>query len=137
MGQQTFVNLGGNLCSLSQKIHTFLEMANPVHLLVGQFKSPTRGRDTIKALLPLVPDNRGHIGTIDISSAFFQGDSLQREVYIKNPEGSGFWVLNTVLYGLPEGAHNWFDRFHRHCISLGFTTAPRDPAAYSYDRDGA
>ena len=32
----------------------------------------------------------------------------------------------------PEG-----DRFHRHCLSLGFTTAPGDPAAYSYDRDGA
>ena len=28
------------------------------------------------------------------------------------------------------------DRFHSHCISLGFTTAPGDPADYSYDRDG-
>ena len=67
---------------------------------------------------------------------FFQGDSLQREVYVKDPEGSGFWVLNAALYGLREGSPNWYDRFHRHCISLGFTTAPGDPAAYSYDRDG-
>ena len=40
-------------------------------------------------------------------------------------------------YTLREGARNWYDLFHRHCISLGFTTAPGDPAAYSYDRDGA
>ena len=101
-----------------------------------QFKSPTCGWDIVKALVSLVPDNKWHIGTFDISSAFFQGDSLQREVYVKDPEGSGFWVLNAALYGLREGSPNWYDRFHRHCISLGFTTAPGDPAAYSYDRDG-
>ena len=71
-----------------------------------QFESPTYGRDTVKALLSLVLDNKWRIGTFDISSAFFQGDSLQREVYecVKNPEGSGFWVLNAALYGLCEGA---------------------------------
>ena len=74
------------------------------------------------------------IATFDVSSAFFQGDSLQREVYVKDPEGPGFWVLNAALYMLREGARNWYDRFHRHCISLGFTTAPGDPAAYSYDK---
>ena len=58
-------------------------------------------------------------------------------MYVKNPEGSGFWVLNAALYGLREGARNWYDRFHRHFISLGFITAPGGPAAYSYDKDGA
>ena len=90
-----------------------------------QFESPTCGQDTVKALLSLVPDNKWRIATFDISSAFFQGDSLQREVYVKDPEGPGFWVLNAALYGLREGARNWYDWFHRHCISLGFTTAPR------------
>ena len=71
-----------------------------------------------------------------MSSAFFQGDSLQREVFVKDPDGPGFWELNAALYGLREGARNWYNRFHRHCISLGFTTAPGDPAAYNYDRDG-
>ena len=39
-----------------------------------QFESPTCGRDTVKAILSLVPDNKWRIGTIDVSSAFFQGD---------------------------------------------------------------
>ena len=69
-----------------------------------QFESPTCGRDTVKALLSLVPDNKWRVATFDVSSAFFQGDSLQREVYVKDPEGSGFWVLNTALYRLREGA---------------------------------
>ena len=74
-----------------------------------QFESPTCGRDTVKALLSLVPDNKWRIATFDVSSAFFQGDSLQREVYVKDPEGSGFWVLNAALYWLCEGAQNLYD----------------------------
>ena len=35
---------------------------------------------------------------------------------------------------LREGARNWYDR---PCVGLGFSPAPGDPAAYSYDRDGA
>ena len=101
-----------------------------------QFESPTCGRDTVKAILSLVPDNQWKIATFDVSSAFFQGDSLQREVYVKNPDGPGFWELNAALYGLREGARNWYNRFHRHVVSLGFVPAPGDPASYSYDRDG-
>ena len=59
-----------------------------------QFESPTCGRDTVKAILSLVPDNKWKIATFDVSSAFFQGDSLRREVYVKNPDGPGFWELN-------------------------------------------
>ena len=51
-----------------------------------QFESPSCGRDTVKAILSLVPDNKWRIGTFDVSLAFFQGESLQREVYVKNPE---------------------------------------------------
>ena len=100
-----------------------------------QFESPTCGRDTVKAILSLVPDNHWTIKT-DVSSAFFQGDTLEREVFLKNPEGPGFWVLNAAHYGLREGSRNWYDGFHRHCLSLGFTPASGDPAAYNYDRDG-
>ena len=65
-----------------------------------KFKSPTCGRDTVKAILTLVPDNKWKIGTFDVSSAFFQGDTLERDVYIKNPESPSFWLLNMALYGL-------------------------------------
>ena len=75
-----------------------------------QFESPTCGRGMVKAILSLVPDNHWRIGTFDISPAFFQGDSLEREVYVKNPEGPSFWVLNVALYRLQEGARNWYDR---------------------------
>ena len=102
-----------------------------------QFESPICGRDRVKALLSLVPDNKWCITTFDVSSAFFQGDFLQREVFVEDPEGFGFWVLNAALYGLHEGTRNWYDRFHRQCISLGFTTAQGDLAAYSYDREEA
>ena len=100
-----------------------------------QFESPTCSRDTVKAILSLVPDNKWTISTFDVSSAFFQGDTLERDMYIKNPEGPGFWLLNAALYGLREGARNWYDRFHRHAIRLVFTTVPGDPESFHY-KDG-
>ena len=33
-----------------------------------------------------------------------------------------------ALNGLWEGARNWYDRFYRYCLSLGFTTAQGGPA---------
>jgi hypothetical protein len=129
-----------NLSKTESKVKARLTMGNSSKEFSResvQFESPNCRRDTVKAILSLVLDNKWRIGTFDVSSAFFQGDSLQKEVYVKNQEGSGFWVLNAALYGLREGARNWYDRFHRHCLSLGFTTAPGDLAAYSYNRDGA
>ena len=45
-----------------------------------QFESLTCGRDPVKAILSLIPDNKWRIGTFDVSSAFFQGDTLERDV---------------------------------------------------------
>ena len=129
--QQKIDNLSKTGSKIKARLCTMGNSAKEFSKDSVQFESPTCGRDTVKALLSLVPDNKWRIATFDVSSAFFQGDSLQREVYIKDPEGSGFWVLNAALNGLREGAHNWYDWFHWHCISLGFTTAPGDPAAYS------
>ena len=100
-----------------------------------QFESPMCGRDAVKAILSLVLNNKWRIGTFDVSSAFFQGDTLERDIYVCQ-KLKGFWLLNAALYGLREGARNWYDRFHRHCLGLGFTPAPWNPAAFCYDRDG-
>ena len=51
-----------------------------------QFESPTCGRDTVKAILSLVPVNKWTIGTFDVSSAFFQGDTLERDVYVNKDD---------------------------------------------------
>ena len=38
-----------------------------------QFKSPICSRDTVKAIISLVPDNKWDLRTFDVSSAFFKG----------------------------------------------------------------
>ena len=64
-------------------------------------------------------ENKWTLSTFDVSSAFFK-------------ETHGFWLLNAALYVLREGARNWYDRFHRHAIKLGFETVPGDPVLYHY-----
>ena len=56
------------------------------------FESPTCAKDRVKAILSLVPENEWEHWIFDVSSAYFQGDSLERDVYVKN--GPGFWLLN-------------------------------------------
>ena len=97
---KTGSKIKARLCTMGNSSEEFLKDSI-------QFESPMCGRDTVKAILSLVPDNKWRIGTFDVSSAFFQGDTLERDVYVKNQEGSGFWLLNAALYGLREGARNF------------------------------
>lgn len=85
------------------------------------FESPTCARESNSFIC-----SRKRMGTctFDISLAFFQGDTLERDVYVTIPDGPGFWLLNAALYGLREGAKNWYDRFHRHVFTLGFVEIP-------------
>ena len=74
------VNMTGSkkkarLCTMGNSSEKFLKDSI-------QFASPTCGRDTVKAILSLVPDNKRKIGTFDVSLAFFQGDTLERDVYV-------------------------------------------------------
>ena len=64
-------------------------------------------------------------------SIFSKGHIRNRCVH-KEPKGPGFWLLNAALYSLQEVARNWYDRFNRHIIILGFETVPGNPAPYNY-----
>ena len=55
-----------------------------------QFESSTCGRDTVKAILSLAPDNKWRIGSFDVSSAFFQGDKETYMSKIQRAWASGY-----------------------------------------------
>ena len=85
----------------------------------------------MKAILLLFPKNEWELWTFKVFSAFFQGDTLERDVYVKIQDGPGFLFLNAALYGLREGARNWYERFHRHVLTIGFVGIPGDPASHT------
>ena len=52
-----------------------------------QFKSPTCGRDTVKTILSLVPENKWTLGTFDVSSAFFSRGHVRKRCIHKDHRG--------------------------------------------------
>ena len=50
--------------------------------------SPTGGRENLRLLFTLTSSGNQRINTMDIKSAFFvQGNSIERDVFIKPPRG--------------------------------------------------
>ena len=65
-------NLDYSSIPVKAKLCTFLEDSIP-------FESPICARDTVKAIFSLVPEIEWELGTFNVSSAFFQGDTPERD----------------------------------------------------------
>ena len=47
--------------------------------------SPTCSKDTLRAVLSIICQRKWNLQSIDIKTAFLQGDSLKREIFVKPP----------------------------------------------------
>ena len=74
------------------------------------------------------------VKTTDIKSAFLQ-KIRERDTYIKPPRESktpkGFiWKLKHGLYGLKDGARQFYDSVREELLKLGFIQCKLDPALF-------
>ena len=71
-----------------------------------QKDSPTCSRETLRLLLAILPSLNWEIHSLDVSSAFLQGEAISRNVFIRPPkefrEEGCVWKLKKPLYGLNE-----------------------------------
>ena len=74
--------------------------------------------------------------TTDIKSAFLQGKELRHNVYIKPPKESDtdngvVWKLKHGLYGLKDGARQFYISIKEELLKLGCKISEMDPAMTS------
>lgn len=100
-------------------------------------ESPVATLDTIRGLFSLAAARGLHLGQMDVSSAFLNGD-LQEEIYMRQPPlyaDSDFpdhvCKLSKSLYGLKQAALAWHTTFVSYIHSLGFTSSPADPCLFT------
>lgn len=103
--------------------------------------SPTVGKGTMRTFLTNSSSRRWRVKTTDIKSAFLQGEKLDRDVYIQPPVESntpkGFiWKLRHGLYGLKDGARQFFLSVRNELLSLGCTQSKLDPAMFMRIENG-
>ena len=79
-------------------------------------------------------------GDIDIKTAFLQGDSLKREIFVKQlPEAqcdfSILWKLNKCVYGLTDASLMWYNRIIKFVTTCNSKVSKIDPALFLWHKN--
>ena len=98
-------------------------------------ESPTASKDTLKTLLSTIITNNWNLKSIDIKTAFLQGEFLKRDVYLKPPpeahcDNNQIWKLNKCVYGLTDASLMWFKRVKKFVDENNGMSSITDPALF-------
>ena len=84
--------------------------------------SPTCMKESLRLTLVTAASKGWQIGSLEIKSAFLQGQKIERDVYIKPPKEAGtdrLWKLNKTVYGLGDASRGWYLRVKDQLRALG------------------
>jgi len=102
--------------------------------------APTCRLATIRLILAIAAIEDLHVHSVDISSAFLNGD-LEEEIYMKQPQGfvqfGSDYVcrLQKAIYGLKQAGRQWNKKLHQVLSTMGFRRLESDRSIYIYLRD--
>ena len=105
-----------------------------------QSDSPTASNNSLKLFFALAANERMKIQSMDVTSAFLQGQPLKRNVFMEPPaerqkEGV-IWKLNKSVYGLYDASRKWFQAVNPELLHLGTKPVSGDEACFSMVKDG-
>lgn len=85
-----------------------------------QKDSPTASKESLRVLLITALSMEWRIHSLDVKSAFLQGDQIQRTVFVKPPKEASticLWRLNKCVYGLKDASRMWYLRLYKVVVS--------------------
>ena len=98
--------------------------------------SPTCSRQALRLLFMTAATKRWQVKSIDIASAFLQGKSIERDVYLNPPDDyrieGEVWKLNQCIYGLNDAPRSWYDRVKQVLVNLGGKRSSYDNALFCW-----
>ena len=103
--------------------------------------SPTCSKQSIRMVFTVASSMSWELHTIDVTSAFLQGNRLEREVYVKPPkefaEPGKIWRLLRCLYGLCDAPRSWYERVLSELKKLKGIVSKYDNALFLwYNEEG-
>ena len=75
---------------------------------------------------------------MDIKSAFLQGKSIERDVFIKPPKEANtnkLWKLNTTVYGLCDAPREWYLSVKKELLATGCVKSRYDDAIFYWHKE--
>ena len=98
--------------------------------------SPTCYKDSLRILLSVLSARNWKLKSIDIKSAYLQGNETQREIYLKPPKEANtvnLWKLIRTPYGLVDAGRQWYIRVQKEFTSLGAKQVKCDRAVFVWE----
>ena len=71
--------------------------------------------------------------TVDVKSAYLQGDRIERTLYLKPPKeynDGQIWKLKKTVYGLCDAARAWYMKTKNELTSLSVMVCPLDNSLF-------
>ena len=105
--------------------------------LFNRTDSPTCSKDSLRLSLALMVSFGWQCHSIDVKSAFLQGNKIKRDVYVRPPKefDDGYlWKLKKNVYGLNDAARAWYSRLKDVLLGLGMRVSRLDPALFFWRR---
>ena len=104
-----------------------------------QKDSPTCLKESVKLALAIASTKGWEVKSLDVKSAYLQGNPISRELYLRPPpefyQGT-LWKLNKTVYGLCDAARSWYLRVKDQLLSMGLKMCSYDNAIFSYSCQG-
>ena len=95
--------------------------------------SPTCWRESVKGASSIISTKGWDLHSIDFKTAFLQGKSIDRVVYLRPPvecKTYKVWKLKKTVYGLADAPRVWFLRLKEELLSLGVTISTYDKGLF-------
>ena len=99
--------------------------------------APTCNAETLKFCLTVMKIKRWTCFSLDVKTAYLQGDEIQREVHLKPPregEWNGLWKLKKTVYGLKDAAKAWYTKVVKTIEELGGMRSRLEPNIFYWKR---
>ena len=89
----------------------------------------------MQTILTATAQNYGHLRSIDMKTAFFQGEKLNWNVFIKPPSESNcspeyIWKLKKCVYSLSDESLKWYTRVKKFVTDSNSVISKIDPSLF-------
>ena len=101
--------------------------------------SPTCSKECLRIALAIASSKGWKIHSTDIRAAFLQGNSIDRDLFLKPPPEyykGKLWKLKKTVYGLCDAARAWYERVKDVLLSMGMQMCKYDPALFYWKPHG-
>src|SRR5215469_16753965 len=103
--------------------------------------APTCSGETLKLCLSVMIYKRWECRTLDVKTAYLQGEKLKREVWVIPPKEAKkegmVWKLKKGVYGLKDAARVWYDSLVKILTGLGGKRNRLEPTVFTWSQNGS